>query len=176
MKTKFFIAVLALLFSGNDWAFAQQQMDSVYYTCSMHPEIQSNKPGKCPKCGMDLIQNKSSSPENKTGESKNSNKLDSAKTQNISADSTIYTCPMHPEIISDKPGKCPKCAMDLVLKSSSSTNHKMDMMMMCPMHGMVDMNHNHDEQKKNPMKMMAIGMGAMLVAMMTVMIIVISNR
>jgi CopA family copper-resistance protein len=25
-----------------------------------------------------------------------------------------YTCPMHPEVISDKPGKCPKCGMDLV--------------------------------------------------------------
>ena len=27
-----------------------------------------------------------------------------------------YTCPMHPEVISDKPGKCPKCKMDLVAK------------------------------------------------------------
>jgi Cu+-exporting ATPase len=24
-----------------------------------------------------------------------------------------YTCPMHPEVISDKPGPCPKCGMDL---------------------------------------------------------------
>jgi len=24
------------------------------YTCSMHPEVQSDKPGKCPKCGMTL--------------------------------------------------------------------------------------------------------------------------
>ena len=24
------------------------------YTCSMHPEVSSDKPGKCPKCGMDL--------------------------------------------------------------------------------------------------------------------------
>ena len=31
----------------------------------------------------------------------------------------IYTCPMHPEIQQDKPGKCPKCGgMDLVKKSS----------------------------------------------------------
>lgn len=27
-----------------------------------------------------------------------------------------YTCIMHPEVITDKPGKCPKCAMDLVPK------------------------------------------------------------
>ena len=28
----------------------------------------------------------------------------------------IYTCPMHPDVISDKPGKCPKCGMDLIKK------------------------------------------------------------
>ncbi len=27
-----------------------------------------------------------------------------------------YTCPMHPEVIKDKPGKCPKCGMTLVVK------------------------------------------------------------
>jgi len=175
MKTKIITSVLALTLSGCTWAFAQvtttikteQQKDSVYYTCSMHPEIKSDKPGKCPKCGMDLFQNKSSSPEFKMDESKNFNKQDSAK--------SVYTCPMHPDVISDKPGKCPKCGMDLVQKSSSSSEHKMDMMM-CPMHGMVDMNHKHDEQKKNPMKMMAIGMGAMMVVMMTMMLIIIGNR
>lgn len=25
------------------------------YVCPMHPEVQSNKPGKCPKCGMALV-------------------------------------------------------------------------------------------------------------------------
>ena len=34
-----------------------------------------------------------------------------------------YTCPMHPEVISDKPGKCPKCGMKLV-KAKSSPNIK----------------------------------------------------
>ena len=28
------------------------------YTCSMHPEVRSDKPGKCPKCGMELIEKK----------------------------------------------------------------------------------------------------------------------
>jgi len=27
-----------------------------------------------------------------------------------------YTCPMHPEVISDTPGECPKCGMKLVEK------------------------------------------------------------
>jgi hypothetical protein len=25
-----------------------------------------------------------------------------------------YYCPMHPEVVSNEPGKCPKCKMDLV--------------------------------------------------------------
>ena len=29
---------------------------------------------------------------------------------------TQYTCPMHPEVITSKPGQCPKCGMDLVVK------------------------------------------------------------
>jgi hypothetical protein len=28
------------------------------YTCSMHPEVTSDKPGKCPRCGMELIEKK----------------------------------------------------------------------------------------------------------------------
>jgi len=35
-----------------------------------------------------------------------------------------YTCPMHPEVISDKPGKCPKCGMNLVLVKASSAPKK----------------------------------------------------
>jgi len=32
---------------------------------------------------------------------------------------TSFTCPMHPEVNSDKPGECPKCGMDLVKNESS---------------------------------------------------------
>ncbi len=37
-----------------------------------------------------------------------------SKTQKNHQSHRKYTCPMHPEIISDKPGKCSKCGMDLV--------------------------------------------------------------
>jgi hypothetical protein len=43
-----------------------------------------------------------------------------------------YTCPMHPEVKSDKPGKCPKCGMALVevKKDNKSTmKQKMKAMM-----------------------------------------------
>jgi Cu(I)/Ag(I) efflux system membrane fusion protein len=36
---------------------------------------------------------------------------------NMLTNSTIYSCPMHPEVNSDKPGKCPKCGMELVKKN-----------------------------------------------------------
>lgn len=35
---------------------------------------------------------------------------------------TVYTCKMHPEIISDKPGKCPKCNMKLVPKKDADAS------------------------------------------------------
>ena len=31
----------------------------------------------------------------------------------------LYTCPMHPQIISDHPGQCPICGMDLILKTNT---------------------------------------------------------
>ncbi len=63
----------------------------VFY-CPMHCEGDKtyDKPGDCPVCGMDLLEQPSFN----------------KKIQ--------YTCPMHPEIIKDEPGSCPICGMDLV--------------------------------------------------------------
>src|SRR5687768_4043144 len=36
----------------------------------------------------------------------------------------VYTCPMHPTVISDKPGSCPVCGMDLVRKGRSGEEIK----------------------------------------------------
>lgn len=48
--------------------------------------------------------------------------------QNKAVESTtttkqVYTCTMHPEVHSDKPGDCPKCGMKLVLVDASDTAH-----------------------------------------------------
>lgn len=37
------------------------------------------------------------------------------------AKAETYTCPMHPEVQSDKPGDCPKCGMTLIKKELADT-------------------------------------------------------
>ena len=64
---------------------------STLYTCPMHPEIEQENPGSCPKCGMAL----------------------EPKGVPTQATKTEYTCPMHPEVVQDHPGSCPKCGMAL---------------------------------------------------------------
>jgi FtsP/CotA-like multicopper oxidase with cupredoxin domain len=61
---------------------------TVAYTCPMHPEVLSDEPGKCPRCGMKLLA--------------------------TAVAPIAYACPMHPEVRSDQPDRCPKCGMKLV--------------------------------------------------------------
>ena len=70
---KLFVSTIILCSTG--FAFAQQDMKNmpgmsktkqenkqpvqpIIYTCPMHPEIQSPRPGNCPKCGMKLVKQK----------------------------------------------------------------------------------------------------------------------
>jgi len=55
---------------------------------------------------------------------------DTTKTKKVKPARVQYTCTMHPEVLSDKPGKCPKCGMTLVKKDTSKkmpVKHKMSM-------------------------------------------------
>ena len=67
------------------------------YTCPMHSEVRQDQPGKCPQCGMNLIEVEERQQEQDQMQGK-----------------TIYTCLMHPEVRQDHPGDCPKCGMRLV--------------------------------------------------------------
>src|SRR5258705_1849850 len=40
------------------------------------------------------------------------------------AHADTYTCPMHPTVVQDKPGTCPVCGMDLVLKGKTGDEVK----------------------------------------------------
>ena len=51
--------------------------------------------------------------EEKNHEHLEHNHLDEPHTHEIIKQNIKYTCPMHPEIIRDKPGDCPKCGMAL---------------------------------------------------------------
>ena len=47
-----------------------------------------------------------------------------AKTEQLAKDET-YTCTMHNEVMSDKPGTCPKCEMTLVKQKMTEDQMKM---------------------------------------------------
>lgn len=66
------------------------------WICPMHPEVRQDRPGTCPKCGMELVP---------AG--------DHQDHADAGVQSTTYTCPMHPEVQQDSPGTCPKCGMGL---------------------------------------------------------------
>ena len=115
MKTVL-LAIMVLLAGAS---FGQQKSSTTHvhkhgvkqkYTCSMHPEVVRNKPGRCPKCNMKLTKLKATSA------------------------SMVYMCPMkcEGEKTYSKSGKCPECGMSLepVDKKTKPTHNHSDTMKM----------------------------------------------
>jgi heavy metal-binding protein len=87
---------------------AATMQQATLYMCSMHPEVQSSKAGKCPKCLMELVvQSKPDSPAPAPGQKGNV-----PVPPSTTGDS--YTCSMHPDVRATAPGNCPRCGMTLV--------------------------------------------------------------
>src|SRR5688572_10276525 len=85
----------------NDHSRHLQTEPKEQYTCPMPEDsVFSDKPGKCPKCGMDLIK---------------------VEPDDHQHEAPQFTCPMHPQIIRDNAGTCPICGMDLVKKENQAT-------------------------------------------------------
>ncbi len=126
----------------------------IEYTCPMHPEIVRDEPGSCPICGMFLIERVAQATAEHTvtehGEMSAAMETQSSSSHDHchhkSEDAVgKYTCPMHPEVIQDKRGSCPKCGMDLVLSNAEpahehhhhehdSKTHDTSVEYTCPMH------------------------------------------
>jgi Cu+-exporting ATPase len=60
------------------------------WVCPMDPEVDADRPGPCPRCGMAL---EPATP--------------------VQSTRVEWTCPMHPQIVRDQPGTCPICGMAL---------------------------------------------------------------
>jgi FtsP/CotA-like multicopper oxidase with cupredoxin domain len=87
-KTLVFTASMPILYGSGDSTPAAWS-----YVCPMHPEVMSDEPGTCPRCGMRLVP----------------------------AAPTTFVCPMHPDVTSSEPATCPKCGMKLVPSDTAAT-------------------------------------------------------
>jgi FtsP/CotA-like multicopper oxidase with cupredoxin domain len=79
-KTLRLVALMPILYGSGP-------VESSSWVCPMHPDVVSDAPGTCPKCGMQLVP---------------------------APEPAAWVCPMHPEVVSGEPGTCPKCGMRLV--------------------------------------------------------------
>ncbi|QYJ78690.1 efflux RND transporter periplasmic adaptor subunit [Shewanella acanthi] len=115
------------------------------YTCPMHPEVESHEPGRCPICNMFLVEKEVPQANADTAQPQAEHTHSEAQAtaaqvfdnpttkveslvKNQQSGATIkYICPMHAHIISDVPGTCPICGMNLEKVETGGNNQSIDL-------------------------------------------------
>lgn len=109
-----FLVASPMLFAQTKAGKIDKEKHATYYTCPKHSDVVSDKPGKCPQCGMDLSL--------------------STKEQVKAKVTKNYTCPVHVEIATHDPGKCPKCGKKLALSQKEQMKAEVTKVYTCSMH------------------------------------------
>src|SRR5438067_13076053 len=52
---KKFLTLILIVTIGSALLAQTPKPETTQYTCVMHPEVVQDHPGKCPKCGMELV-------------------------------------------------------------------------------------------------------------------------
>lgn len=108
-----------------------REVSATPHACPMHPEVRQQGPGRCPLCKMKLAPatdaprptggDAGSAGHEGHGPPPSSPQVHDPHTGEARgvvdagvADARAHTCPMHPEVRQQGPGRCPKCKMKLV--------------------------------------------------------------
>lgn len=102
MKTSLIIIVLLSFFGAcsNDKGNEETSVEKVknttetYYTCSMHPHVKEDKPGKCPICHMNLSKVEVDHSEHEM-------------TKDTGKAKELWQCENDPSLTSESPSECP---------------------------------------------------------------------
>tara|TARA_Y100000590_G_scaffold470776_1_gene670451 strand:- start:81136 stop:82524 length:1389 start_codon:yes stop_codon:yes gene_type:complete len=89
--------------SGTESAHSKETVKS-YYTCSMHPQIREDKPGKCPICHMNLTKVEIDDSE------------DIVTQGTVKAEKDLWQCANFPDVTSEKEDVCPIDGTPMVKK------------------------------------------------------------
>lgn len=103
------LSVFAAVSVGRAWVARDSGLagDGAHarWRCPMHPQIEQDRPGGCPICGMDLV-------------------VVAPPVASDAARESVYACPMHPEVTQAGPGRCPKCKMALEVKATPAQGER----------------------------------------------------